>query len=58
MAIGLLLSLFVYGGIPGKALAKQAGPGSTGNNVTFTVTGEFYYGIPFEGSDTIQVIGK
>jgi hypothetical protein len=30
----------------------------TGNNVTCTVTGEFYYGIPFEGSDTIHVTGK
>jgi len=31
---------------------------STGREVTFTVTGEFNYGIPFKGSDTILVIGK
>jgi putative CocE/NonD family hydrolase len=31
---------------------------SAGREVTFTVTGEFNYGIPFEGSDTIRVIGK
>jgi hypothetical protein len=30
----------------------------TGKEVTLTVTGEFYYGIPFKGSDTIRVISK
>ena len=31
---------------------------SAGREVTFTITGEFNYGIPFKGSDTIRVIGK
>jgi hypothetical protein len=31
---------------------------SAGREVALTVTGEFNYGIPFKGSDTIRVIGN